>query len=300
MPSYDNIYAGVKFGEETKKIIESNASFLINYEMLKNIALSRFEYDNLPSSMDARYLELTLYNSGKACAINHKDLGWINTRCYPNGDLNLYEYNKSYLASSVIEEYGTYSIDSPDFCLCLNNLLMTPTDLMIRYYCYLLFMIDCATNTNISLQKFSAIFLTDEKSRLSMENIMRKWEFNTPLILGDKKNLGDLKECLQKVDLNIPFIADKLYEHKIKIINEVLTYLGVNNNPIEKKERLVTDEVNANNDYVASNMIVWTKPRINFCDEFYKKSGIKITLRLSEDVKGMAETWQNTQLQSMS
>lgn len=301
MDDFYNFGIGINgFSAEAKKIVESNVSYINNYNMLKNIALSRFVADGLPKSMDMRYLELTLYNSGIACAINHPDYGWINTKALPNGQLNLYELNTAYTAESVVEVYGTYDIDSPDFCLATNNQLRTPTDLMIRYYCYQIFLIDMAINSNISLQKFSALFLCSDSNRLTYENILSKWQGNTPLIIGDKKSLAGIDEALRKIDFNVPYIADRLYEHKVKIVNEVLTYLGVNNNPFEKKERLVSDEVNSNNDYVANNMAVWTTPRQRFWEEFNEKSGYDVKFDINPMIKGAVETWQNTQLQSMS
>ena len=48
-------------------------------ERLKKIAISMFEWVNLPESMDARYLELCLYYSGQAALLkNDKDI-FINT-----------------------------------------------------------------------------------------------------------------------------------------------------------------------------------------------------------------------------
>ena len=53
------------------------------------------------------------------------------------------------------------------------------------------------------------------------------------------------------------FIADDLQELKRNIINEFLTEIGINNANLGKRERLITDEVNANNEEIYANIEHW-------------------------------------------
>ena len=59
-------------------------------DRFKKIALSMFEWVNLPESMDARYLERCLYYDGVASLLKDKDYGFINTRVAPSGQVNIY------------------------------------------------------------------------------------------------------------------------------------------------------------------------------------------------------------------
>ena len=90
-----------------------------------------------------------------------------------------------------------------------------------------------------------------------------------------KKKL-DLMEI--KIDgLSVPYVADKLLEDKKKIENELLTLFGLNN-VIDKKERLIVDEANANNDYINRNVDLLYKNRKIACNEINKKFGLNINV----------------------
>ena len=61
-----------------------------NLERFKKVALSVFEWVNLPKSMNAMWLEKCLYYNGQASLLKDKRFGFINTNCCTNGDLNIY------------------------------------------------------------------------------------------------------------------------------------------------------------------------------------------------------------------
>lgn len=263
-----NIYIN-PFGSEIFELLKEDYLFIFYYNTFKNINLNLFQYENLPETMDARYLELTLYREGIAGVIYHKDLGFINTKCTPSNNLNLYEIADAYNCYSVVEQYGTYKLNGDDFILVKNNKLMLPNDPTLLMFAKRIYDLDCAIDTNIKLQKFSALALCDEKQRLTIENIMKKWQANIPLIIGDKSLSID--DMLKTVNFNVEYIADKLYVLKEKILADCLTFLGINNISMEKKERLTDDEVNVNNNYIYNNYDVMLSCRQEFCDAFNEK-----------------------------
>jgi hypothetical protein len=92
----------------------------------------------------------------------------------------------------------------------------------------------------VNAQKTPILVQGNDKQRLSLINLYKEYDGNTPVIFGDKTlDLNALK-CLST---QAPYVADKLYELKTKIWNEALTYLGITNVTYQKKERMVTDEV---------------------------------------------------------
>jgi hypothetical protein len=72
---------------------------------------------------------------------------------------------------------------------------------------------------------------------------------NTPFIFGNKGY--DLSNRLSVLKTDAPYLIDKLTTHKHEIWNECLTYLGINNTNVDKRERLITDEVNSNNELIS-------------------------------------------------
>ena len=79
-----------------------------------------------------------------------------------------------------------------------------------------------------------------------------------PLILADK---SIITEGIQVLTTNTPYVADKLNEYKFELEREILTFLGLNNN-FEKKERLLTNEVDSNNQFIEANIEIQYKNRL--------------------------------------
>lgn len=70
--------------------ILNDATYLDYLERFKRVALSMFEWVNLPSSMNSQWLEKCLYYNGEASLLKDKKFGFINTKCCSNGKINIY------------------------------------------------------------------------------------------------------------------------------------------------------------------------------------------------------------------
>ena len=103
-----------------------------------------------------------------------------------------------------------------------------------------LYNIDRIIDINANAQKTPVLVLGNEKQRLTLLNLYKEYD---GIIFGDK-NL-DIN-ALKALSTNAPYVCDKLYQLKTQIWNEALTYLGISNINIQKKERLITDEVTRN------------------------------------------------------
>ena len=74
-----------------------------------------------------------------------------------------------------------------------------------------------------------------------------------------------------------PYIVDKLEQDRQKIENDILTMLGVNNVGIgEKKEHLIVDEVNANNEDIEQQSSSYTNEIEDFFDRVNKAFNVKV------------------------
>lgn len=111
--------------------------------------------------------------------------------------------------------------------------------------------------------------LLDEKQRLTFENLFEQYDGNKPIVFGDKHALGE--NVIRSINTEAPFVADKIIEYKKEIWNEALTFLGVNNIMVDKKERLITDEANSNNELINLNLQSYLAPRELACKQFNEK-----------------------------
>lgn len=134
---------------------------------------------------------------------------------------------------------------------------------------------DRTCDVNIKAQKTPVLIVADEKQRLLMENLYLQYDGNKPFIFGDKLQLD--KGLIQAIKTDAPFIADKVMDYKKEIWNEALTFLGVNNIMVDKKERLITDEANSNNELINLNLQSYLAPRKLACEQFNEKFGLKGT-----------------------
>lgn len=129
-----------------------------------------------------------------------------------------------------------------------------------------------------------------------MENLFSQIEGNRPAIFGDKQQLdpGDIRT----LDTLAPFVADKLTDYKKEIWNEALTFLGVNNIMVDKKERLITDEANSNNELINLNMQSFLFPRQEACRQFNEKFNLtgtdkEISVRVRSDLHNIIKNAQS-------
>ena len=74
----------------TDSAILNDETFIDYLNRFKRIALSIFEWVNLPKSMNARYIEMCLYYTGQCAFLYDKDYGFINTKATANGYVNIY------------------------------------------------------------------------------------------------------------------------------------------------------------------------------------------------------------------
>ena len=107
-----------------------------------------------------------------------------------------------------------------------------------------------------------------------------KYEGNEPFIFGDK-NMNP--NAIKVLSTGAPFVADKLYALKSQIWNEALTYLGISNITINKKERMITDEVLRNQGGTIASRYSRLEARRQACKKINNMFGLNITCDYRDD-----------------
>lgn len=285
-----------------KKNLEFKVSAFLNDETLndylyrmKRIALSMFKWENLPSSMDERFLEQCLFFNGQASFLYDEDYGYINTQCSSSGDLNIYHlptklncYSFTYQKTrDVYFGFKNSDLNKDQCILVMNNYDRYPTATAIELFAYRLYNAERTIDVNITAQKTPCMIITDEKQRLLMENLYAQYSGNKPFIFGDKNQLSE--GMIRAIDTKAPYVADKLSDYKKEIWNEFLMYMGINSLLVDKKERLVSDEANSNNEVTNYNLQSFLLPRQKACQQFNELFGLKgtdkeISVKLNSDL----------------
>lgn len=222
--------------------ILNNLTYLQYINRLTELAICMFEWKNLPATVDQRYLELHLFETGCMVYFDDDILGNLCLDCIANGRLGVYGDPILRRAYSGYNNYQKLLKES-NSVIIWNNYLHTNSILDVKMFAKRLYNIDRIIDVNANAQKTPVLVQGTEKQRLTLLNLYKEFDGNAPFIFGDK-NL-DLS-ALKSIQTGAPYVCDKLYQLKTQIWNEALTYLGISNISIQKKERLITDEVTRN------------------------------------------------------
>ena len=248
--------------------------------------------------MNARYLEQCLYFFGQASLIKDEKYGFINTKCAGSGYVNIYGLPSKFNCFSY--DYKTmrdlYMGINPmkekeeqekECILVMNNWDRVPTAGSMELYAWRLYLAQRSCDVNISAQRFPVMVVGDEKQRLMLENLYNQYNGNQPFIFGNKNQIN--ADMLKVMNTEAPYVVDKLTEYKKEIFNEALTFLGINNVSVKKKERLTENESSENNELVNLNLQAMLAPRLEACRQFNELFGLtgtdkEISVRLRSDL----------------
>lgn len=219
----------------------NSAVFKQYYNRLLELSISMFEWKNLPESVDPRFIELTLFSDGQAVFFKDEVLGYLCLQCAANGNFDVYRVPMRRRAYAV-NGYQR-NLDMNDSVIIYNNYLRTGSRLDVEVFARRLWNLDRAIDVNANAQKTPVMINCDETNRLTMQQMYMQYDGNQPFIFGSK---GLDTKGITVLKTDAPYVADKLYQLKTQIWNEALTYLGISNINIQKKERLITDEVTRN------------------------------------------------------
>lgn len=269
----------------------NDATFTDYYLRLKLLAKSVFKWENLPNGMDEKWIETFLFDRGQCVFYEDAKRGLMVAECNPGGDLNNYQ-EPVVVVPTGIDEECTDLKPGVDCVLIKNNDEVIPTSYPLKLFAYRLAEISRTIDLNITAQKTPALMHTTKNQMLSIKNVYAQWSGNEPVIFGDK---SFDPESLRILKTDAPVVFPDLQQQKLAIWNECLTFLGINNANTEKRERLITDEVEANNDHIDLSAGCFLKSRQRAVDQINTLFGTNITvsLRREEHEECMPDT-QNT------
>ena len=277
-----------KFWQSARR---NNATYLQYYMHLTELAMSMFEWKNLPDTVDARFLELTLFEDGQIVFFKDEELGYLCLQCAVNGGFNVYRIPTNRRAYAV-NGYQK-NLTENDSVIIYNNFLRTNSMLDVRNFAERLYNIDRAIDVNINAQKTPILIKCDEQQRLTMLNTYQQYDGNQPVIFGDKALNTN---AFQVLNTGAPLVADRLYELKTQLWNECLTYLGISNINVQKKERLITDEVTRNQGGTIASRYSRLEARRQACEQINRMFGLDIECNYREDYRDIADDLENKKI----
>lgn len=259
-------------------IIMNNDTYNDYLERMKKICLSMFEWENLPTSMNARFLEMCLFYNGQAALLYDDNYGYINTMAADGGYINIYGLPTELNCYSYRfnQRRGLYMADTgeekgKECILVMNNYERIPTTATVSLFAYRLAEAQRTADVNIKAQRTPILITTDQKQYFTLKKMYEEYDGNTPAIFADKNLISP--DALKAMKTDAPFLCNDIMQYKREIWNEFLTFMGIQNLS-EKRERLITGEVDSNNELLNLNLQALLIPRKEACKQFNEKYGL--------------------------
>ena len=260
----------------------NNQAFMIYYNRILELYTSEFEYENLPDTMDERYLELVLFGRGMGVIFKDENLGMLGLSVMVNGGFNVYRIPVSRTAYAA--NGYTKQLTEKDSVIIYNNYIRTPSIEAAEYFAKKLYNIDRTIDVNVNAQKTPILITCPESQRMTLLNAYKQYEGNTPVIFADKDS--DIKTSITSITTAAPYISDRLYTLKQQIWNEALTYAGISNVGAEKKERMISNEVRFDMGDVLANRFSRLAAREQALDKVNKMFGTNIKVHYRNEIEG--------------
>lgn len=253
------------------------------YYRLMLLARSVFKWNNLPNGIDEQWIERYLFFEGSCIFFHHDELGFMVSKSADGGQLN--HYDEPTTLVPVFNNYQVSNIkpltNNVNAVLIKNNDVMVPTAPTIELFARRIADLQRSIDININAMKTPVLIKCTDKQKISLKHTFNQWNGFEPVIYGDK-NLDT--DSMSALNLSAPVVFDKLQIQKNATMHECLTFLGINNANTDKRERLVDDEVQANNQQIALSASVMLKSRENAVNLINQMFGLNISVELRNDL----------------
>lgn len=260
--------------------LSNNRTWGAYYLQLVEYALSRFEWEGLPLTVDERMLELSLLSKGQAVFFEDEEIGFLALPVIAGAPFDVYGipvYRRAYAINNSYQK----QLSNKDSIIIFNNMLHINTEYKLVEFAQDLFELSQIIMINAKAQKTPLLILCDEKQRLTLKNLYMKYDGNQPFIFGEKGLIGT--DSIKALGTGAPFLCDKLYQLKANIWNEALTFLGITNVSVNKKERLISDEVDRLQGGTTASRFSYLKSREDAAKKINDMYGLKVSVKWREE-----------------
>ena len=251
-------------------------------------AMSPFKW-TLPENFEENYFKTVLYVWGYIGIVRTRKYGVIPQHGSIGGFTEQYQPAYMLIHNPLFRVRDPLIIGQDVALIRLQPDYMGIFDL-VDFYGDLMALTAETAGVNILNSKLSYVFAADNKaSAESMKKLYDNIASGEPAQFVDKNlfdDEGNLKMQMFVQDVGRSFIADKLLESLGTIRCQFLTAVGIPNANLDKKERMIVDEVNANNFETRANCVQWLEELKKGCKAASEMFGINISVDWRDELKG--------------
>jgi len=275
---------------------------------LRTLAISSFEWINLPDTIDPRFVELCMLDYGMGGFFDMSSVGeggignYAFAQATPVNRLNLY-WNPNRVRFIPANGGGGWirnayywtlahneqlTVMRPDSVVMFDNMNRKSILPILMVFARRLANIDGKIDVNINGQSTPYLIEVPEQSRRDAINIYKQLAGNEPVIIANRGASSILDIKVQPTVA--PYVADKLLADQRKIFHLALSMLGIDNTNVEKRERMLTNEVESNDEEIMLMRRSRLFNRQQFCNAVNDRFGLDIQVRYWA---GDSESWDD-------
>lgn len=252
------------------KLVNSQIGNYKTYQMylrqMLTLAENVFEFSNLPKYIDEAYMNKVLLRQGSIAFFKDEVLGLLALPFSNIGNLDLYG------RPNKIQVYGlngyNRTLTKDEFVIMYDNNGRYPIFLDICQYAERVANETRTIDINISQQKTPRFWKTSTEKEKSVRDILNSVDGNENAVLTyDNLNLDETVVSLAPA----PYVADKVQIQKQNDWSEFLRLIGVSNLAVQKKERNIIDEIQAQQGGTVASRYSRFEPRKKAIEEINEK-----------------------------
>lgn len=245
--------------------VANGAAYAFWRDLLVQSAITAFTWRGLPGDIDGRFIELTFLFQG-AGGFFQKIPGRIDFASgaqvgkpdmYLNPEVvNFVSVNGTGTwtrrirpRTTINEETGAITFEDAEATWAYDNNLRIPLFWHIEQYAKRLARFDRVIDINAAAQTTPWVGEANEEARLDLANAIKQITGLEPAIATGPGFLSDTN--VHVFNTQAPYVVDKLQDARKQELSVIYTMLGIDNDTTEKRERLISDEVDSNNEQVA-------------------------------------------------
>ena len=260
---------------------KNDIEFVYFYTKILEMFCNRFKWNNLPEYIPPYFLEQTLFFRANAAFIYDK-----NAEMFAVMKTNLTGLPDIYNIPSIREVYAVtgylqdYTKDNS--VLIWDNYSKFPFYYKAVMYAKILANAWKTREMNMFAQRTPFILKSPKDQKLSYAEIGSEYTNMIPIIRIDETI--DMKN-LEVLNLDSPWLVPGITTYMKDVWSQILTDLGYESNPVEKKERLITDEVAGNNGEAEANRNIGLDLRNRACNSVNKLWGLNLSVEFNSNMK---------------
>ena len=268
-----------------KRLIDSQIGNFKTYEMYKRqfltLAENVFEFKNLPKFIDTAYMNKQLLRNGGIAFFKDENIS-DEPLCLPYTNVGTLDVYGRPTKIQVISRNGyTRILNKDEFVIMYDNNGRYPIWLDILQYSERMAQATRVIDINLGQQKTPRFWKTKTEKEKSVKDMINNVDgFENVVITYNDIDLDDTTLVLEPA----PYVADKVDLAKDKIYNEFLRLIGIANLSYQKKERNISDEIQAMQGGTVASRYSRFEPRKKAIEEINEKWGTNIEVAYYDGV----------------